>query len=293
MAKTIIKYAFYPLILTATLLSTFYLTEYFQRDNYIFIPGNVSLFFIFLFIIGERFFPYRKDWYGNRGDLGTDIIQTFLVLPIASKLSELVIPFIFYYPILWASKTVGYFDFTAEWGVFGHFVLALVACELFYYWFHRCSHYIPVMWRFHAVHHGAERVYWVNSGRFHFIEAFFSALVYFLPLIFIGTTPEVTVLVLTFSSITGFLEHVNINFEAGWLNYIFNTAQLHRWHHSKVIQESNKNFGKALIIWDHVFGTFHLPKTAEVGEVGITGKAVSPKFIKQLAYPFQKDIHTE
>lgn len=289
MIKTIVKYSFYPLVIAVTLISTFYYTEFFHRDNYIFIPGNVSLMFILLFILGERYFPYRADWHGNKGDLGTDVLQTFVVLPLASKLSELAIPFIFYYPIIWASQTVGYFDFTSEWGVFGHFAIALLACELFYYWFHRLSHYAPILWRFHAVHHGAERVYWVNSGRFHFVESFFSSLVYFLPLIFIGTTPEVTVLVLTFSSITGFLEHININFEAGVLNYIFNTAQHHRWHHSKVVKESNNNFGKALIIWDLLFGTFHLPKRENVKEVGIVGRPVSPKFIKQLTYPFEKD----
>ena len=114
-------------------------------------------------------------------------------------------------------------------------------------------------------------------------------MIYFSPLIFIGSTPEVTVLVLTFSSITGFLEHLNIDFKAGIFNYVFNTAQHHRWHHSKVIIESNKNFGKALIIWDILFGTFYLPKDRDVQEVGIIGRPVSDKFLKQLTYPFEKD----
>ncbi|MEO9531784.1 MAG: sterol desaturase family protein [Crocinitomicaceae bacterium] len=285
----LIQYSFYPFVISVTLISSFLYTDYFHRDNYIFIPGNVSLMFLAFFIFGERFFPYRKDWYGNKGDLGTDAVQTFVVLPLASKLSELAVPFLFYYPIIWASQTIGYFDFTTEWGMAGHFALALVACELFYYWFHRLSHNWSLLWRFHAVHHGAERVYWVNSGRFHFIESFFSSMIYFLPLIFIGTTPEVTVLVLTFSSITGFLEHINIDFKAGILNYVFNTAQHHRWHHSRVIKESNKNYGKALIIWDVIFGTFFLPKEREVEEVGIIGRPVSNKLSGQLLYPFQKD----
>src|SRR5690606_33099298 len=132
-----------------------------------------------------------------------------------SKLSELLIPILFYYPIVWMTSAVP-FDFNNLIGEFGFlfsFAIALLCCEFFYYWFHRFCHKIPMLWRFHVVHHGAQRVYWINSGRFHLVEAFFSSMIYFLPLVFLGTGPEVIIMVITFSSITGFMEHVNIDFK--------------------------------------------------------------------------------
>ena len=181
---------------------------------------------------------------------------------------------------------VGLIDLRKEYGFIAQLVVALAAGEFCYYWFHRATHTIPVLWRFHAVHHGAKRVYWMNAGRFHFIEIFFGGLAFYIPLAFFQPYPDVTIMIIAFSGITGFLEHINIDFRAGWLNYIFNTAQHHRWHHSKVVKESNTNYGKVLIIWDLLFGTFFLPKDREVEEVGTVADDVPYDFLGQVKYPF-------
>jgi len=41
--------------------------------------------------------------------------------------------------------------------------------------------------------------------------------------------------------VCGFSQHCNINLKLGPLYWIFNVVDLHRWHHSKVIQQSNNN----------------------------------------------------
>lgn len=288
----IFQYSFYPLVLIGTLLTSFYLTEYFSRDNYIFIPGNVTLLFLVFFVIFERLVPYRKDWTESKGDVWTDVLQTFLVLPSASKLAELLIPIVLYYPLIWMADSVDVFNFSSNWGLVPNFILGLLVCEFFYYWYHRFGHESPFLWRFHSVHHGAQRVYWLNSGRFHVFDAFSSSFFYLLPLVFLGVSSEVVILILTFSAITGFLEHVNIDFKAGWLNYLFNTAELHRWHHSDIILESNTNYGKVLVIWDHVFRSFYFPKNKAVKVVGVQGRQVPNSFFGQLMHPF-KPISSE
>ena len=46
--------------------------------------------------------------------------------------------------------------------------------------------------------------------------------------------------------------------------------RLHRWHHSKNIDEANNNYGANLIVWDIVFGTRFLPKDRQPPEeIGI------------------------
>lgn len=282
------QYLIYPFFIALAVVGGFALTQLFAEELYILIPLIITAISVLFIILGERFLTYNPDWAKNVGDLKTDILQTFVTLPAASKLAELLIPLLLYYPILWLSKNSMSIDLIPQHGFFTQFVVALLFCEFAFYWFHRLMHQSNKLWKIHAVHHGAKRVYWVNSGRFHAIEAFLGSFFYFLPLIFFKAYPDITILIITTSAISGFLEHVNIDFKAGPLNYVFNTAEHHRWHHSKVISESNRNYGKVLIIWDLIFGTFFLPKKRQVKDVGITEDEIPNGFIAQLVHPFKR-----
>ncbi len=55
-------------------------------------------------------------------------------------------------------------------------------------------------------------------------------------------------------------QHANLDARHGPLNYLLSTNELHRWHHSTVSHEANRNYGNALILWDLVFGTFKYHK---------------------------------
>jgi len=102
----------------------------------------------------------------------------------------------------------------SNFSMFWAFVLTLLAGEFCYYWMHRITHRVPKLWNLHEVHHSAERVYWANSGRFHFFDAILRNFAYLLPLILLNTSEYLMEMILVFSRITGFLEHVNINFKA-------------------------------------------------------------------------------
>ncbi|MCA9809852.1 MAG: sterol desaturase family protein, partial [Candidatus Dadabacteria bacterium] len=78
----------------------------------------------------------------------------------------------------------------------------------------------------------------------------------------------------------------NIDVHCGVLNYIFNTPNVHRWHHSKKVEEGNNNYGENLLLFDMIFGTFYFPRDRHVGPLGI--KEYMPKaFLGQLAAPFR------
>jgi ribose 5-phosphate isomerase RpiB len=91
--------------------------------------------------------------------------------------------------------------------------------------------------------------------------------------------------VLVCNSFVGTLAHSNIKMRLGFLNYIFNTPELHRWHHSNVITEGNRNYGLLFAVWDHVFGTYFKPNRRPSESIG--SKAYVPdSLIKQCYYPF-------
>jgi sterol desaturase/sphingolipid hydroxylase (fatty acid hydroxylase superfamily) len=63
----------------------------------------------------------------------------------------------------------------------------------------------------------------------------------------------------------GNFSHSGTSFKGGWLNYIFNGPEVHRWHHATVLPDDPRfrygcNFGVATTFWDILFGTFCLPK---------------------------------
>jgi sterol desaturase/sphingolipid hydroxylase (fatty acid hydroxylase superfamily) len=76
----------------------------------------------------------------------------------------------------------------------------------------------------------------------------------------------------------------------GWLNYIISGPELHRWHHSKTIKESNSNYGNNVIVWDILFGTFFYPKDRRVKELGLLNRRYPSGFLAQMRTPFIKDI---
>jgi sterol desaturase/sphingolipid hydroxylase (fatty acid hydroxylase superfamily) len=55
----------------------------------------------------------------------------------------------------------------ASWPLWGRVLAGFVASEVGYYWGHRLSHVIPLLWRFHSLHHSAEQMDFLVSSRAH------------------------------------------------------------------------------------------------------------------------------
>jgi sterol desaturase/sphingolipid hydroxylase (fatty acid hydroxylase superfamily) len=61
----------------------------------------------------------------------------------------------------------------------------------------------------------------------------------------------------------GIFQHANVQLRLGPLNWFFSMAELHRWHHSRTVEEANHNYGQTISVWDWVFGTRYLPAVAQ------------------------------
>lgn len=151
-------------------------------------------------------------------------------------------------------------------------------------------HECEPLWRLHAVHHSVEKMYWLNVGRFHPIDKSLQFVVETMPFILIGVSAEVTSLYFVVYSVKGFFQHSNVDTKLGWLNYIISGPELHRWHHSQKIVESNSNYGNNVIIWDILFGTFFWPKDRTVKKLGLLNEAYPTDFLSLLRNPFVKGL---
>jgi sterol desaturase/sphingolipid hydroxylase (fatty acid hydroxylase superfamily) len=187
------------------------------------------------------------------------------------------------------SRSLGSPLWPSGWPLLSQLALALVVAELAQYWLHRWQHEHDALWRFHAVHHSAPRLYWLNAARFHPVDLGLLYLVGYLPLIALGAPETVIMLFTLFDAVFGMFQHSNIAMRLGPLNYVFSAGEPHRWHHSRTLAEANSNYGSNLIVWDLVFGSFFLPAGRQPPiAIGIADMPNFPQsYGAQLASPFR------
>ncbi|MDG2308609.1 MAG: sterol desaturase family protein [Candidatus Binatia bacterium] len=242
----------------------------------------------------ERLVPLHPEWRHDTGDLKADIalgLTNAVVNGIAQPLFIVVAISV----ATWLSATYGAQVWPDQWPLLVQLVPALLLGELVEYTAHRTMHEVPWLWRFHAPHHSATRLYWFNALRFHPIDILAVGPGKLVPLVVLGADGPVIALVGLFSAIHGVYQHANIPCRIGPLNWVFSMAELHRWHHSPSVEEANHNYGGNLIFWDIVFGTRWLPADREPPtDIGIADLPNFPKgYASIMASPFRwaKVVH--
>ncbi|MCC7701386.1 sterol desaturase family protein [Janthinobacterium sp. GW460P] len=167
--------------------------------------------------------------------------------------------------------------------------LGLLIGEVGTYWGHRLSHEIPWLWRYHAVHHSTEQLYFLAHTRTHPVDMVVTRLFGLTPLYLLGLAgPGVAgsaapALLLLIGTVWGFFIHANLRWRFGPLEWLVATPAFHHWHHSK-FEHINRNYASTLPLLDRLFGTYHLPR-AWPAACGI--EAPMPKTLAgQLTAPF-------
>jgi sterol desaturase/sphingolipid hydroxylase (fatty acid hydroxylase superfamily) len=149
---------------------------------------------------------------------------------------------------------------------------------------------MPLLWRFHAIHHSSTHVNFLVNTRAHPVDMVFTklcglALLYAPGLASpVGSNPTlVPALVLFIGSIWSFFIHANVRWRLGPFEEIISSPAFHHWHHT-LEDHKDHNYSPMLPFMDRIFGTFYLPKTwpADYG----TSTPVSETFMGQLVEPF-------
>lgn len=135
-------------------------------------------------------------------------------------------------------------------------LFAFVIYDLGYYWVHRLSHEMAIMWGSHVVHHSSEEYNLTTALRQTGTPAIFAWII-FLPMAFIGISTEVMLAVGSLNLIYQFWVHTrHIDKMPNWYEAIFVTPSNHRVHHGLNKEYIDKNYGGVFIFWDRIFGTF-------------------------------------
>jgi len=239
-------------------------------------------------VLLERGLPYRREWNRSHGDLPADAVY----LPMTVGVNVLIEPRAAVLGVVlgaWLSSTIGVGLWPSQWPLLGQLAVACVVAEFFDYWAHRVMHENRWLWRLHATHHSAPRLYWLNATRSHPGEMVFRGAVSIAPLSVLGADQSLFAMVGIVNIVVGLFQHANIDFALGPLSWVFSIGEMHRWHHSRDLAEANSNYGNNFIFWDAVFGTRYRPAGGACpSALGIAEPAAFPRTVlAQLVAPFR------
>ena len=176
------------------------------------------------------------------------------------------------------------------------FLLSLLLVDFLYWIQHYCNHKVPLLWRFHVLHHSQKEINFFTDFRYHVVEYLVRYTFLIIPFLILKLDPPVIVAYVIFSKCYSHFYHGNIRTNLGLLRYVLVTPQSHRVHHSLKPEHRDQNFGAIFSIWDFMLGT--QCKTFTVyPETGIADAAFphEHKFglksllltpVSQLLYPF-------
>ena len=217
--------------------------------NYIFI-GMIVLFYSLEQILSTQFkFNKRPQHLGHN-----------LLFQVAFYVCNIFYATVTVFSIAWLNKNqIGLF-YLIQVPVWVKLIIGVAMFDMVSYWFHRIAHKVPVLWRFHRVHHSDTSMDASTFFRGHPIESLLwfgtsnilAAGIFGLDLMSLG-------LYFLIATPFFFLEHANLKFPT-WVDktvgLIFTTPNVHKVHHEQDQYYTDSNYSDIFILWDRIFGTF-------------------------------------
>lgn len=137
----------------------------------------------------------------------------------------------------------------------------------FYYW-HRLTHAVPLLWRFHQVHHFDPDMDVSTGFRFHFGEVAISTLFRAGQALLLGVSLPVYALYELAFQVAVYFHHSNLKLPKGvdaLLSLAVVTPLFHGVHHSEAQPETDSNFSAIVSVWDRLHGTFRKNPAPRIG----------------------------
>lgn len=252
------------------------------------IATAIGVVFLLLLLLELRF-PLRRAVESKARRVGRNLV----VAATAGVLSELLrIPLLV--PVVEWTKT-------RNFGLLGlialpeaaKVVLAVVLLDYTLWWWHWLSHRVPLLWRFHLVHHADRDLDASTALRFHFGEHALSVFFRMAQVVVIGAPPVALALFQAVLFVSVFFHHSNLRLPLGLerrLVWFVVTPRMHGIHHSDFREEANSNWSSLLSVWDRLHGTLLLGVSQREVVIGVPAFE-DPRSVtlgRILALPFRR-----
>jgi sterol desaturase/sphingolipid hydroxylase (fatty acid hydroxylase superfamily) len=252
--------------------------------------------FVWLLLLAAIFVPLER-WFALRpaktfrSGLSADLAYYFVngIIPVLALSVPLAATAWVAHRVMPGGVTVAFAHLPIGLRIF----VTLVIAEVGLYWGHRWSHEIPLLWRFHAVHHSPTHLDWLVNSRGHPVDFIFTRLCGLVPLYALGLAGplergprSVALLVMLLGPAWGFFIHANVRWRFGAMEWLIASPAFHHWHHTNDDPALiDKNYAPMFPWVDRLFGTLYLPPNRQPAVYG-TDTAVSSGLVGQLLDPF-------
>ena len=139
-----------------------------------------------------------------------------------------------------------------------NWMAAILLLDVWTYAWHRLNHTMPILWRFHRLHHSDRQMDATTASRFHVGEIVLSSIARIPVLALIGCRVEqFAVYEIALFAVVQF-QHANIGLPDALdrvLRIMIVTPHLHKVHHSVMMAEQNTNFSSLFSWWDRLART--------------------------------------
>jgi len=240
---------------------------------------GIALLFL-VFVPLEKVFALRKQRVFRPGLL-TDLTH-ILVNGAVTAVAVVALVVVAAIPVFWIRR----FDLEGALPTEAAVGLAVALVAVGNYWGHRLTHQVPLLWRFHSVHHSIEQMDWVASGRLHPLDQAFTQAFTVFPLFLLGYGAGVFGGVAVFITLLALFQHANVRLRFPGLRWVINTPEWHHWHHAIDDDARDKNFGLPVV--DKIFGTAYLPQQRQPVGFGTRSPVPTDGYLRHLAYPFTR-----
>ena len=267
--KRFLKYAAYPLIVILSLSAYVFLRNLeLSAGLSVFLASVINMTLIGL---TEIAIPLRKEWSLFKDwQSPNDILHAIFSTEFAGRIPRLILSSLSVYIAAYLAEKKLTALWPSHWHIGWQFGLVVLISEVVFYWQHRMFHK-GFFWRFHALHHNAEQMHVLKSGRLHAGEIMVRILVLNLPFVIMGAPGELVFAYGIFSNTLGNLSHANIDAKIPhFMHYVLVTPAVHHAHHALDVSFRDANFSGAFTFMDIIFGTLRLPKPNQIINPGIT-----------------------
>jgi sterol desaturase/sphingolipid hydroxylase (fatty acid hydroxylase superfamily) len=160
----------------------------------------------------------------------------------------------------------------------------VLASDLLVYWGHRLQHRVGFLWRFHAVHHSAQRLDWLAAHREHPLDTVYTLTLINLPAMAVGFPVASVAGLVAFRGLWAIYIHSNVRLPLPRLRAVIGSPELHHQHHA--LDRDAGNYANVSPLMDVLFGTYRVP-VEEPAAFGVR-EPFPETYLGQLLHPFRR-----
>ena len=173
-------------------------------------------------------------------------------------------------------------------------LISFLVLDFFGGWLvHITEHKVPLLWRFHVIHHADNNIDVTSGLRHHPCESVLRGLFFFAGIIVSGAPMYAVMIFQTILILATAFTHANIKLPKkldGALSWVLVSPNMHKVHHHWKQPYTDTNYGAVLAIWDRLLGTFSKLEPSDI-RYGLDRYYPNEKdedFMELLKSPFKK-----